>query len=96
MSDSKGQWTVVPDGSVPIQQIAADEVGSSHVFMTGNCNQGFLKAICHVFNKTGFTASCRAFQHHRKPLRKGCLEESDFIGQGLVVRLGLDKVLIYS
>src|ERR1700756_1211752 len=65
VADCHGEGTIMPDGSLSVQQIAAHEVRGCHVLVTGNGYKGTLKDKRHVFHKACLAATGRPLEHDR-------------------------------
>jgi hypothetical protein len=88
------QGTVLPLGTVFIEQVAANQVRSGHVFIACHGDQWFAEGVGHVFNETGLAAARRALQHHGHAPRVCRLVKALFVADVPVVRLCFDPVLV--
>src|SRR5580704_1410485 len=89
-----GQWSIVPDCAIGIEQEAADEVGGGHVLVAGDGDQRLFQAPGHEFDETGLAAAGRAFQHHRHAHLMGRLEQRDLGANRLVIGLLANAIVV--
>src|SRR5664280_1837416 len=94
VADRIGQWSIVPDCAIGVEQETADEVGGGHVLVAGDGDQRFFQAPGHEFDETGLAAAGRAFQHHRHARLMGRLEQRDLGANRLVIGLLANAIVV--
>src|SRR6188472_1062709 len=74
-----GQRPVHPYGLTTLEQEPPDQVGRSHVFMTGDRDEFSTEFVRHSLDEAGLPAACRPLQQHRQAASGSSLEDLHLI-----------------